>query len=187
MQRPQGRTTANSSADPMKQPKRRIAKERSSDNDKRQLRSPALTEGAREELAARARFEGSGKHKLEPRAFKLEPGRPDADDSFCDGHAGFSPDDMARIPNLVVRGIRAGLIGHRDSRGDPTVLWTVDDNGWVYEARLTTATKAVYHGYPLLEGDAFARKVISRYAEYVDAHPEVRLERSLENALDRYL
>jgi len=170
----------------MKRPRRRIVDERSSDNHKRQLRTPAPAADARDELAKRARFQGSGKHKLEPRAFGLEPATPDADDSFCDGHDGFTPEDMSRVPSLLERGIKAGLIGHRDSQGDPTILWTVDDNGWVYEARITTATQAIYHGYPLLEGDAFARKVITRYSEYVYAHPELQLERSLEQALERY-
>jgi hypothetical protein len=170
----------------MKQPRRRILDERSSDNEKRQLRTPPPRPKELEDLAQRARFKGSGKHKLEPRAFKLEPASPDADDSFCDGHAGFTPTDMARIPGLMARGIRAGLIGHRDAKGDPTLLWTVDDNGWIYEARITTATQALYHGYPLLAGDAFARKVIARYSEYVYAHPQLQLERSLEDALERY-
>ena len=39
------------------------------------------------------------------------------------------PKDMSRIPKLVARGITARLVG--------TNLWTVDDTGWIYEARLT--------------------------------------------------
>lgn len=170
----------------MKQPSRRPIDERSSDNEKRQLRQPAPAGDELSELARRISFQGSGKHKLQPRAFNLEPASPAADDSFCDGHAGFSPDDMSRIPALLSRGIDAGLVGHRDIKGDPAVIWAVDDNGWIYEARITVPTQAIYHGYPLLEGDAFARKVISRYSTYVDAHPELQLERSLENALERY-
>lgn len=171
----------------MKKPRRRIAELRSSDNVKRQLRTPAPSLEELDALARRASFEGSGKHKFEPRAFKLEPVKPDADDTFCDAHASFTPADMARIPGLLERGIGAGLIGHRDVKGDPAILWTVDDNGWIYEARITTPTQAIYHGYPLLEGDAFARKVISRYADYVYANPQLALQRSLDNALDLYL
>jgi hypothetical protein len=169
----------------MKPPKRRIAVERSSDNDKRQLRAmPSLKE--RDELSLRATYGGSGKHKVNPRAFSLEPAAPAADDTFCDGHAGFAPEDMALTPGLLRRGILAGLFGHRDKGEDPTILWTVDDRGWVFEARITIPTQANYHGYPLLDGDAFARKVIARYSEYVYAHPELKLERSLQKALDRY-
>ncbi len=170
----------------MKPPKRRIAVERSSNNDKRTLRTPAPSEHQREALADRASYAGSGKHKLEPRAFHLEPAPPDADDSFCDGHAGFAPEDMARVGDLLERGIRAGLIGHRDVQGDPTILWSVDDNGWIYEMRITVPTQAIYHGYPLLVGDAFAKKVISRYTQYVYAHPQLALGPSLENARELY-
>lgn len=55
-------------------------------------------------------------------------------------------------------------------------------SGWATSARrrITTATQAV------LDGDAFARRIIARYADYVYAQPEHRLERSLEDALERY-
>jgi hypothetical protein len=169
----------------MKPPKRRLAVERSSDNEKRKLRAmPADLE--RRELSARATYAGSGKHKVNPRAFGLEPAAPAADDTFCDGHAGFTPEDMTLAPELLRRGVLAGLLGHNEKGGDPTLLWTVDDRGWVFEARITIPTQAVYHGYPLLDGDAFARKVIARYSEYVYAHPALELEPSLQKALDRY-
>jgi hypothetical protein len=168
-----------------KQPRRRPVEARSSDNDKRALR-PLPSGEALEALAARARYEGSGKHKEEPRAFRLEPAPRATDDTTCDGNAGFTPDDMARVPDLLDRGIRAGLLGHVDKQDDPSVLWTVDDNGWVYELRITTPTQALYHGYPLLEGDAFAKKVISRYTDYVYANPRLGLLSSLEQARERY-
>ena len=170
----------------MKKPQRRAVHARSSDNQKRKLRTPAPTPDVLAALAQRARFEGSGKHKAAPRAFGLEPVKPDADDSLCDGHAEFMPADMARLPGLLERGILAGLVSERDAQGDPAILWTVDDNGWVYEARITTSTQALYHGYPLLPGDAFARKVISRYDEYARGHPDLGLEQGIENALGRY-
>src|ERR1700732_731191 len=56
-----------------RKPPRRIAVDRHSDNDKRRLRDPPPDLGFRRSLTARARFEGSGKHKLEPRAFGLNP------------------------------------------------------------------------------------------------------------------
>jgi hypothetical protein len=170
----------------MKRPLRRVDDPRSSDNQKRKLRTPTPAPGELAALVHRARFEGSGKHKAVPRAFGLEPTSPAADDTLCDEHADFSPADMARLPTLLERGILAGLISERDTQGDPAILWTVDDNGWIYEARITTQTQAVYHGYPLLPGDAFARKVISRYNEYARDRPLLRLEQSVENALERY-
>lgn len=169
-----------------KRPKRRLVTESSSDNDKRQLREPMPTTAGLCALAARASYAGSGKHKEQPRAFDLEPAASDADDTFCDGHAGFTPEDMARVPALVERGITAGLIGHNDKQGDPTIIWTVDDDGWIYEGRITTPTQAVYHGYPLLPSDAFAKKVIARYTEHVYTPGNTHLLSSLEQAMERY-
>jgi hypothetical protein len=160
--------------------------ERSSDNEKRRLRQPAPSVQIRSAFAARARFEGSAKHKIAPRAFGLAPVSSDEDDTYCDGHAGFSPADVARVPSLLERGILAGLVGHNDKQGDPTLIWTVDDNGWIYEGRITVPTQALYHAYPLLPADAFAKNVIARYAAWVYDQNMPALIASLQNAMDRY-
>lgn len=76
---------------------------------------------------------------------------------------------MARAPILLQRGILAGLIGAKVSQGDPTLLWTVDDSGWIYECRLTIPGAATYHGYPVLPNEAISRAVIVRYLSYVYA------------------
>jgi hypothetical protein len=169
-----------------RRPPRRIAVERHSENDKRRLREPPPHLDFRRSLAARARFEGSGKHKLEPRAFRLEPVASSEDDTYCDGHAGFSPDDMARLPQLLQRGIWAGLIGHNDKQGEPTLIWTVDNNGWIYEGRITITSQALYHGYPILPSDAFGKKVIARYTDWVYDQNNDQLIDTLRNALERY-
>jgi hypothetical protein len=93
---------------------------------------------------------------------------------------------MARVPALLRRGIAAGLVGQNDKQGDPTILWAVDDNGWIYEARITIPSQALYHGYPLLPSDAFARKIIARYEAYVYGPGNLQLIPSLEQALERY-
>ncbi len=136
-------------------------------------------------MSVRATFAGSAKHKLSPRAFGLEPAHSDEDDTCCDGHAGFTPADMARVPDPLKRGILAGLIGENDRKGDPTLLWTIDDDGWIDEARITTPTRAVYHAYPLLPSDAFARKVIERVAAEIRDKPDPSLNAALLNALER--
>lgn len=169
-----------------RQPKRRIVVVRSSDNEKRRLIEPAPSPEKCIELAARTRFEGSGKHKLEPYAFGLKPARSDDDDTYCDGHAGFSPEDMPRVGRLLKRGMLAGLVGHIETKGDPTLIWTVDDNGWVYEGRITTATQALYHGYPLLSSDALAKIVIARYAVWAYKQGDAQALAALQNALERY-
>jgi hypothetical protein len=169
-----------------KKPTARLVTKRSSDNEKRCLREPMPGAEYLASLAGRARFEGSAKHKRAPLAFGLEPAPSDADDTYCDGHAGFSPADVCRAPMLIRRGILAGLIGENDKQGDPTLIWTVDDNGWIYEGRITIPTQAIYHAYPLLPVDAFAKKVIARYTQWVYDQNDPKFVASLQSALDRY-
>lgn len=170
----------------MRRPTKRVVTARSSDNVKRRLKDPIPDQDTRSALIARATFAGSAKHKLHPRAFGLEPAPSDEDDTYCDGHAGFAPADMTRLPVLLRRGISVGLIGDNDKKGDPTLLWTIDDDGWIFEGRITTPTQAVYHGYPLLPGDAFARKVIERVASGIDGGLDPSLKACLLRALERY-
>lgn len=167
-------------------PAPRLMIERSSDNQKRELRSPVPSEAERAALASRLGYAGSAKHKLEPRAFGLHPAPRAEDDSLCDAHAGFRPEDMPQALPLLRRGVSAGLIGHNDKLGDPSILWAVDDRGWIYEARITTPTQALYHAYPLLPADAFAKKVIARYREWAYDRRDDDLIQILELALDRY-
>lgn len=161
--------------------------ERSSDNPGREMAEPTPSRRVLQRLAARARYEGHPKHKLEPRAFGLEPMRSVSEDAtYCDGHAGFTPADMSRVPRLLARGVRAGLVGARLRDGDPALLWTVDDDGWIYEARLTVAGQAIYHAFPILTRDAVARRVIARYLAYVYESGDAELAASAANVQDRY-
>ncbi|MFL6844657.1 MAG: hypothetical protein ACJ8ER_07230 [Allosphingosinicella sp.] len=137
---------------------------------KRRLRTPPLGDDALDALSAQARHQPYAKHKRNPRAFGLEPIPGISDDpTYCDEHAGFTPDDMKRVPGLIKRGIVAGLTSEAEAKGVPRLLWSIDDNGWVYEARLTNEGQALYHGYPLLPGDPVAIKVISRFRDWAYA------------------
>ena len=167
-------------------PDPRITLERSSDNDKRRLREPAPPDTWLRDFADRASFEPYSKHKLNPRAFGLAPftgQRVDA--TYCDGHAGFAPADMHRIPELLHRGILAGLVGDNDQQDDPTLIWTVDDSGWIYEGRLTIPGRSVYHGYPVLRTEAIARIVIPRYIQWV-YDKDGALFKSAQRVQERY-
>lgn len=77
--------------------------------------------------------------------------------------------------DLLTRGIRAGLFGDLASDGDPTMLWTIDDSGWIYELRLTVAGQALYHGYPLLPSNALGRKVIALFEAWIADLPREAL------------
>jgi len=108
-------------------------------------------------------YEGSPKHKLHPHVFGLSPFRGERGDrTLCDRHAGFGPDAMSRIPRLLGRARAASLVGN--------FLWTIDDNGWVYELAVTNKTLKQYHGYPLRPSDAITEKVFARFRAWATLH-----------------
>lgn len=132
---------------------------RHSDNDKRRLDSNLDPERITT-LYTNACYKGHPKHKRNPRPFGLDPYRGRrGDETLCDEHANFGAADIPRIPALLKRGICAGLIGGR-------LLWTVDDNGWIFEGRLTNPAQSEYHGYPVRPSEAIAKLVYNRFAEW---------------------
>ena len=162
----------------MAPPPRRSNADRRSTNVKRRLQEPALGEAALSELAQIIQYEPYAKHKRQPRAFGLDPIPGVSEDAtFCDEHAGFTPADMERIPWLLERGVMAGLTSDSMASGVPRLVWTVDDNGWVYEARLTNVGGALYHGYPLLPGDVVATQVLGRFTRWAYDAPSEMLKR----------
>jgi len=154
-----------------KPPPRRLLP-RTSENEKRGLSPEPPSDAERNALAARATYGGYGKHKRNPHAWGLDPFHGIAPDrTFCED-TGFELADRQRIPTLLERGILAGLFGDLSSQGDPTMLWTIDDSGWIYELRLTTAGQALYHGYPLLPSNALGRKIIARFEAWLYSLPQ---------------
>ena len=138
-------------------------------------------------MAARSNFSPYAKHKKHPDAYGLRPYEgPHEDPTYCDDHAGFGPADMVRGHALLKRGIEAGLFGDTEKKGDPSHLWSVDDNGWIYEAQITNPGYAAYHAYPVLPTEAIARKVLARYADHVVSRNDPVLTQSLALAQGRY-
>ena len=89
----------------------RILGQRQSNNDKRRL-TPAPSQRLIGELVESVNYEGSSKHKREPHRYGLPPFQgPRGDATLCDSHADFQPEHMVMIPQMIRRGIRAGLIG----------------------------------------------------------------------------
>ncbi len=141
-------------------PPRRRMRHRRSHNEKRRLMqepSPDLIQ----RMLDNAWYEGSSKHKRHPHLFNLEPFNGDRDDATLCDVAAFRPEDMRLIPSLLRRGIRAGLIGHTGR-----TLWTVSDDGWIFEARETNRDSDQYHGYPVLPEETIARIVYDRFADW---------------------
>ncbi len=55
-----------------------------------------------------------------------------------------------------------GLWSDQKDGDAPSLLWTIDESGWIFELRITGSDQALYHGYPLLPEDAFARHILVR-------------------------
>lgn len=118
---------------------------------------------SRIELSKRVRYGGYSKHKFNPTAYKLSPyAGPDEERTYCDEHANFGKENCPRIPALLARGVMLGLWSDQNNGDAPSLLWTVDESGWIFELRITNSGQAQYHGYPVLPSDAFARHVLAR-------------------------
>ena len=52
-------------------------------------------------------------------------------------------------------------------RGD--LIWTVGDDGWIFEGRPTNVVTCGYHGDPVLGWEAIARPIYDRYREWAKA------------------
>ena len=139
---------------------------RSRNNANRRLIATLPTTASRAELSARVTYGAYSKHKFNPTAYKLSPyAGQDVERTYCDEHAGFGKESRNRIPTLLVRGVMLGLWSDQNDGDAPSLLWTIDENGWIFELRITNSGQAQYHGYPVLPGDAFARHVLARARE----------------------
>lgn len=146
-----------------RRPPARVAPQRSRNNAKRRLSVLVPTDMERDNLIACASYGAYAKHKYNPAAYHLAPyAGQDEERTYCDEHAGFGKADVARVPTLLRRGIQLGLCSDRKADNAPAMLWTIDDNGWIYELRVTNVDLFQYHGYPVLTNDAFAKQVLAR-------------------------
>jgi hypothetical protein len=160
-----------------KKPASRIVVKRSRDNANRRLIATLPTTASRAELSARATYGAYSKHKFNPTAYKLMPyAGPDVERTYCDAHAGFGKDKLNRIPTLLQRGVMLGLWSDHSNGDTPSLLWTIDESGWIFELRITNSGQAHYHGYPVLPGDAFARHVLVRAREVAFKEEEFPLD-----------
>jgi hypothetical protein len=151
---------------------------RNSDNNKRRL-APEVLPDRIAVLRETVHYEGSPKHKKNPVIFGLEPFRGDRGDAtLCDEHASFQPANMAAIPAMIDRGLRAGLIG--------TNIWAVADDGWIFQGSVTNADQGEYHGYPVRPTEAIAEPVYRRFKAWADAEGNAADKQAAENCAALY-
>ncbi len=143
---------------------------------------PAPPQSLIQELVDSVVYEGSSKHKQEPHRYGLPPFLgPRGDATLCDGHADFQPEHMAMIPDVIRRGIRAGLVGIGNR-----IIWAVADDGWIFEARLTNAETSTYHGYPVRPAEAIASLVFRRYSAWANENGTQRDRNAAVFCRDKY-
>lgn len=161
-----------------RKPTPRVVTERSQNNPHRRLCVALPPTNLRDELSARVTYGPYSKHKYNPIAYGLTPyAGSDVERTYCDAHSGFRLADFGRIPVLLLRGVMLGLWSDQSKGGAPNLLWTIDDTGWIFELRITNSVQTQYHGYPLLQGDAFARQVLMRAREVAFAGDQFPLDR----------
>jgi len=151
-----------------KKPPPRVVVQRSRNNANRRLVAVLPSAVSRGELLARVTYGAYSKHKFNPTAYKLSPyAGQDEERTYCDAHAQFRKESLQQINRLLARGVMLGLWSEQNSGDVPSLLWTLDDRGWIFELRITNPAQAQYHGYPVLPGDVFARHVLVRAREMV--------------------
>ena len=138
-------------------------RERRPDSLKRRLLA-APTDNLHEPLKRSLSYGCSDKHKMHALAFGSRiPGGSKRDATRCDEHAGFTSDRLPTIPRLIKRGLCADLVAKVNQ------IWTLADDGWIYEGRPTNVETSEYHGYPVLKWESIARPVYKRYSDWAQA------------------
>lgn len=98
-------------------------------------------------LAKRVRYTGNPAHKRDPGDFNLSPpSAPRQDATLCDDAGVFK---RAEARRLLKAGAKIGLVDARPSDGFPYLIWSVRDDGVIFEAQLENAGRGEYHGYPM--------------------------------------
>lgn len=133
---------------------------RSGNNPKRRIIPlTQLDADAREQLAARVRYVGSGHHKRSPADYGMDRTSPRPTKSLCDAAKLVTLDEARR---LLREGILRAMVSPLGNDSFPKYVWSVADDGEVYEAKTHPNTPGQYHGYPL-EAEDDMRSYVTRF------------------------
>lgn len=130
---------------------------RQSNNPKRRIApTGSLDEQEVERLVAESRYVGSALHKQLPGNYGFHPPvNPRPHKSLCDDIRSIQLEEARR---LFESGIRRGMVSTCRQGDLPKYVWSVDDQGEVYEAKIGNDG---YHGYRLNEENETAmRKIV---------------------------
>lgn len=121
-----------------------------------------LTEDRKIALTGAVRYVGSGHHKRNPADYGLPRANPRPTKSLCDLERTILLDEARQ---LVASGIQYGLFSEPQEDGFPKFIWSVSENGEVFEAKTDIHGTGEYHGYPLEDEDAMHKYVKSIWEE----------------------
>lgn len=121
---------------------------RQSTNPKRRIaESGSFSAQQQDSLLAKARYIGSAVHKKRPADYGFHPpSNPRPHKSLCDD---LRPIPATEADELFKAGVRKGMVSTSFIDGLPKYIWSVDDDGEVYEAKWD---RDGYHGYRLDKG-----------------------------------
>ena len=112
-------------------------------------------------LAKKVRYTGNPAHKRDPGDFNLTPpaaSRKNA--TLCDDAGVFKHREAIR---LLKDGAKNGLVDSRSDGEFPLLIWSVRQDGVVFEAELENCVRGDYHGYPMPLRDPFRTEVLQAF------------------------
>lgn len=130
---------------------------------KRRIAPPERLSGrGKEQLKLSVHYVGSGHHKRNPGDYRLSRTSPRPTKSLCDLVRTIPLEEAKR---LMASGIQCGLFSEPREDGFPKFIWSVSEQGEVFEAKTDANGTGEYHGYPLEDEDAMHNYVKSVWKE----------------------
>lgn len=121
-----------------------------------------LSVNERRALSAKAVYTGNPQHKRAPGDYGLTPPtQPRPGKTLCDGARQIS---KAEATALLKRGLLKGMFSQCELGHWPQNIWSVSDEGEIFEAQLENREMGAYHGYPVPEDDDFRRMIQQEWA-----------------------
>ena len=130
----------------------------------------AASDAEREGLA-KARYEGSARHKLRPQEFGLSiPAVPRWTGSLCDADdVGLTDPRVATT--LFIKAVTHGLVSEATAADNlPRRLFVVDEGGRPFEAEHAGGSGGAYHGYPIRRNEPLFDVVIKKWNDLHAGH-----------------
>lgn len=129
-------------------------------NPKRRIAPPRhFSSQELQRIADAVRYQGSAHHKRVPADYGFHgPASPRPHKSLCDGKRVIR---WGEAKSLLIDGLKRGMVSEYLMNGFPKYIWSVDQDGEAYEAKLGHEGRS-YHGYRLGIDDRMMRDEVIR-------------------------